>query len=694
MAAAAILVALTCLITGFVGTALLRSYLYSRADAQLRDCAAVASRVLERSHLPVRHGGHRQTLPSQFLVEVLSADGRVQRAETPLRDAGGPRLSAAQLRHGRIPFTAPASDAAAHSWRVLVKPLSGGRHAIIAFSLDNLNSTVTRLEVADALAGAIAIAVLAGIGLPLVRASLAPLARIETTAAAIAGGDLSRRIDHPSRDTEVGRMADALDTMLGRIEAAYQARAEGERRALRSEDRMRQFVADASHELRTPLTSVRGLAEFGLEQGQAACPEELLRLMRLGTDVTVTQPPTAGSGGGTRFNFPGGPPGQQKTGTSFSRDILAGRAMGTIKSSSVTTVSGLKDVASATGALVLNDLKLSGTVPAGGSQPGAQGGTGAGSINSSSFTVTGVDPSHDSLGPLSSGAITVGHNLTAGESNSNVTVVNSDYAKAQNLNVGSTITVAGKALSVIGIVQPAQGESSVDVYIPLARAQALANMPGEVNTIYVSAASASDIGAVSAEISRALPTATVTTSSNLASEVTGSLASASTLANSLGTWLAVAVLAAAFGLASILTIVAVSRRVREFGTLKAMGWHSRRIIRQIMGEALVTGIVGGAAGVGIGYGAAAMLETLAPPLTATTTAGSGGPGGPGGPGGRFGQAAASAAHTVSAHLIAPVTADAVALAVALAIAGAVIAGSLGGWRAARLRPAAALARVA
>ena len=412
-------------------------------------------------------------------------------------------------------------------------------------------------------------------------------------------------------------------------------------------------------------------------------------LYGVGTDVTVTQAPAAGSFGGTRFNFGGGAAGQQKAGTSFSRDILASGGMGTIKSSSVTTVSGLKDVSGAGGALVLNDVKLSGTVSAGGGQPGAQGGSGAGSINSSSFTVTGVDPAHDSLGPLSSGTITSGHNLTTAESGSNVAVVSSDYAKAQNLTIGSKITVAGKTFSVVGIVQPAQGVTAADVYIPLARAQALANLPGEVNTIYVSAASASDIAAVSSEISRALPTTTVTTSSNLASEVTGSLTSASTLANSLGTWLAVAVLAAAFGLASILTVSAVSRRVREFGTLKAMGWRSRRIIRQVMGEALVIGVIGGAAGVGIGYGAAALVEALAPPLTATTATGAGGPGGAGG---RFARAASSA-HTVSVHLTAPVTLSAVALAVVLAIAGGLIAGSLGGWRAVRLRPAAALARV-
>jgi putative ABC transport system permease protein len=414
-------------------------------------------------------------------------------------------------------------------------------------------------------------------------------------------------------------------------------------------------------------------------------------LYGVGTDVTVTQSPTAGSGGGTRFNFGGGQPGQRKSGTSFSRDILAGGGLGTIKSSSVTTVSNLKDVSAASGALVLDDVKLSGTVPTGSSQPGARGGSAAGSIKSSSFTVTGVDPSQDSLGPLGSGTITSGHTITAAESGSNVAVVDSNYATAQNLKLGSKITVAGKAFTVIGIVQAAQGGSSANVYIPLARAQALANMSNEVNTIYVSATSAADISTVSSEISRALPSATVTTSSDLASEVTGSLSSASSLANSLGRWLAVAVLAAAFGLASILTMSAVSRRVREFGTLKAMGWRSRRIIRQIMGEALVIGIVGGVAGVGIGYGAAALVEALAPPLTATTPSGTGGPGGPGG---RFAPPASTAAHTVSVHLTAPVTLGAVALAVVLAIAGALIAGSLGGWRAVRLRPAAALAQVA
>ena len=409
----------------------------------------------------------------------------------------------------------------------------------------------------------------------------------------------------------------------------------------------------------------------------------LQSLYGVGTDITVTQSPAPGSGGGARFSFPG-----QGSSTSFSRDILASGGMGAISSSSVTKVSHLKDISGADGALVLNDVKVSGTLSAGSSRPGA----GAGSVSSSSFSVTGVDPADDSLGPLSSGTISSGHTFTTAESDSNVAVVDSGYAKARDLTVGSKVTVAGQAFSVIGIVQAAQGGSSADVYIPLARAQALADLSGDVNTIYVAAASSADISAVSGEISRALPTATVTTSSSLASEVTGSLSSASTLANSLGRWLAVAVLAAAFGLASVLTVSTVSRRVREFGTLKAVGWRSRRIIRQIMGEALVVGIAGGIGGVIIGYGTTALIQALAPPLTASTTGAAAGQGLAGAPGG-LGHAASSAARTVYVHLTAPVTLGAVGLAVLLAIAGGLIAGSLGGWRAVRLRPVAALARI-
>jgi ABC-type lipoprotein release transport system permease subunit len=416
----------------------------------------------------------------------------------------------------------------------------------------------------------------------------------------------------------------------------------------------------------------------------------LKSLYGVGTDVTVTKPPTSGSGSGQSFNFAGRTGQSSSKSTSVNRDILVGGGLGTLKSSDVTTVADQKDVTAAVGALVLNDIKLSGTLSGGsgasGGSAGGSAGPASGAFNTSSFTVTGVDPANDALGPLSSGTITSGHSITAAEANDNVAVVDSNYAKSENLKTGSKITVAGKSFTVVGVVSAAQGVTDADVYIPLARAQSLASMSGDVNTIYVSAASASDINSVSSEISKAMPTTTVTTSSDLANEVTGSLSSASTLANNLGKWLAVAVLAAAFLLASILTMAAVARRVREFGTLKAIGWSSRRIIRQIMGESLVIGVIGGLAGIGVGFGAAAIVQAVAPPLTATTSTGSGAAGS------RF----AGAAHTASAvsvHLTAPVTLGAVGLAVLLAIAGGLIAGSLGGWRVVRLRPAAALSRL-
>jgi putative ABC transport system permease protein len=219
-----------------------------------------------------------------------------------------------------------------------------------------------------------------------------------------------------------------------------------------------------------------------------------------------------------------------------------------------------------------------------------------------------------------------------------------------------------------------------------------------VNTVYVTAASAADIGAVQREIEHLLPQATVTSSSDLASEITGSAASAAKLAGALGKWLAVLVLIAAFAVASLLTMAAVARRVPEFGTLKALGWRSSRIVSQVLGESVSTGIIGGLAGVGLGFAGVAIIDKIAPKLSATVPSASGGglqtqiAGSGSGP---VASSPAAASHaTIAVPMSASVTAGAIVLAVLLAIAGGLLAGSFGGWRAARLRPAAALARVA
>ena len=405
--------------------------------------------------------------------------------------------------------------------------------------------------------------------------------------------------------------------------------------------------------------------------------------------------------------------------------MLLNRALGPISTTSVTSISGLHGVAAAGGALALTDLSISGTVPnvpAGGGGGGGTGGGGGGgfasSFSTNTFTVNGTQLTAGEVGPLSSSKITSGRTFTSADASSNVAVVDSSYAKQNKLTSGSKINVGGTSFKVIGIVKQPQGGSPANVYIPLGRAQALAGMKNQVNTIYVAASSATMITTVSKEITHVAPSATVTTSSDLASEVTGSLASASSLARNLGKWLAIAVLAAAFLLASLLTISAVSRRVREFGTLKALGWRSRRIVGQVLGESVTIGIIGGLGGIVLGFAGAALVSRLAPPLTATAglTTGTGTPGGArafaggappgggggfgggggGGGGGGFGgfrRLAADATGAVTVHLNAQVTLAAVALAVALALAGGLIAGGFGGWRAARLRPADALARV-
>src|SRR5580692_3182187 len=365
----------------------------------------------------------------------------------------------------------------------------------------------------------------------------------------------------------------------------------------------------------------------------------LKNLYGVGTDATVTKNPTAGSfaaGRPSNFNL--------KSGSTVKIDTLtATRSLGSLDDSAVTTISKLKGVAAASGALTADSVNTTFKIPkfsggnggsgAGGAPSGGTGGfSGPGSFNSgNTVSVDGVDlaSSAQALGPLSNGTLKSGRTLKSSDASSDVAVIDSSYAKSASLKVGSTVTIASTKFTVVGIVSVSASDSSADVYVPLARAQALSKSTGKVNTIYVAADSATDIAAVQKEITKAVSGATVTTSSDLASEVTGSLSSASSLANNLGKWLAIAVLIAAFLLASLLTMSAVSRRVREFGTLKALGWRSRRVIGQVVGEAVVIGIVGGAVGVGLGFLGATLVGHLSKPLTASVgqTTGTATPGG-------------------------------------------------------------------
>ncbi|SCD77435.1 FtsX-like permease family protein, partial [Streptomyces sp. SolWspMP-sol7th] len=144
----------------------------------------------------------------------------------------------------------------------------------------------------------------------------------------------------------------------------------------------------------------------------------------------------------------------------------------------------------------------------------------------------------------------------------------------------------------------------------------LADAKNKVTTVYVKAADSKKIDAVKSAVLKQVPGTTVTTSADLADTVSGSLSTASSLATGVGRWLSAVVLAAAFLVAGLLTVSAVGRRVREFGTLKALGWSSARVNRQVVGEAVVNGLIGGVLGIAVGLLGAWIVSLAGPTLTA------------------------------------------------------------------------------
>ncbi|MFF6984821.1 ABC transporter permease [Streptomyces sp. NPDC010273] len=454
-----------------------------------------------------------------------------------------------------------------------------------------------------------------------------------------------------------------------------------------------------------------------VSSGMGKAQDKVLQsLYGLGTDMTVTKAatPTASGSQQPRFQFDANNNDDSKT---QSSDRVMVQGFTTLASTTVTKVAGQKGVSDAVGGLSLNVVKVdgqftrgqfkqnqgSGTEGGGGNRGGGTGApqgsvTGGGAnFNINAYSVYGTDVTKPALGPLTSSKITSGRTFTTAEADSKVVVADSAYAKEKKLKVGSTVTIKSVKYKVIGIATATSGDAAANLYVPLKQAQTLSGDTNKVTTIYVKATDSQQISAVKKTITSNVSGTTVTTSADLADTVSGSLSTASSLATSVGKWLSIAVLIAAFLVAGLLTSSAVSRRVREFGTLKALGWKSGRVTRQVVGEAIVNGLVGGVLGIALGLAGAYVVTAISPTLSASlgSTAGGGARagGGPGGGGGGFGGGRQAAAKTLDVALTAPVNATTIALAVGLAVAGGLIAGAFGGWRASRLRPADALRRV-
>lgn len=456
----------------------------------------------------------------------------------------------------------------------------------------------------------------------------------------------------------------------------------------------------------------------GVRDAQA---EALASVYGVGTDLTVTgapsQPATGERGGRFDFAEGGGQSGADGKTTLNQSRLTTGFGRSTLDASVLDTVRAVDGVSAATAALSLTDMTFSGELPqrqagspSGGSatpppseeqggRSGTGGGFGGGSFGVDAFTVLGIDPSNAAVGPLSAVSLSGGRALASSDAGTDVAVLDATYAKSAGLSVGGTIDVGGATFQIVGIVSSASSSSdtAANVYVPLDVAQKLSGAGQVVSTVYVQASSSDRIDSVRSAIAAALPTATISSQSDLASTVSGSLSTASSLITNLGMWLSIIVLVVAVALAVLFTISGISRRTRELGTLKAMGWSNARVVGQVAGESVVQALIGGLVGAVLGVIGTVIINVIAPTVSATAAVGNrpggGGQSRGGGAGGRggFGGQLAQTATDIALH--APLSVWIVVLAVLLAVAGGLVAGVFGGWRAARLAPAEALRAV-
>ena len=256
----------------------LQSFLDLRLDDQLTADRSAALVALG-SNFSGRAGDHGPAgspvqLPPGTYGALYSPDGLTLLKETGFgqdaTDSGArPQLPKPVPHDGpdvATWLTLPAADGGQFKVRTEAVDGAGGEILVLAVPLSEEAGTLHQLLLLEALISTAVLIALALLAWRVIGIGLRPLERMGQTAAAIAAGDLSRRVEPATSSTEIGRLGLALNAMLARIEASFAAKTEVERQ-------LRRFVADASHELRTPLTSIRGYAEM-LRRGAAESPAD------------------------------------------------------------------------------------------------------------------------------------------------------------------------------------------------------------------------------------------------------------------------------------------------------------------------------------------------------------------------------------------------------------------------------------
>ena len=287
VAVAVALVAFAVVVVGFATYAVLSRYLYEQLDGRVRATAADVDDYVSRQLANVPSGP-----PPRVDREASAAvvtNGRILPA--PLGRADDPRLS---LDASAVAFVSAAGEpvtvrtTTGEAVRAVSIPVpAADSEILVALPTSDVSDTLGRLLGLELIVGTAAVVATGVLGAVGVRLGMRPLDRVTRTARTVAaelgpdGSGLDRRVPAADPHTEVGQLAEAVNTMLDAVEREYGARYE-------SEQRMRRFLADASHELRTPLTSLRGYAELVRLRGglDEAAGDSLRRIESEGTRMS------------------------------------------------------------------------------------------------------------------------------------------------------------------------------------------------------------------------------------------------------------------------------------------------------------------------------------------------------------------------------------------------------------------------
>lgn len=266
----AVLMVVTVTITGLATIYLLRQILVTRLDAEIREKAPAVSRYL------VSNEPGTDSSLFEFYGLYLADDGTHGPAthSDPTQDTPEVKNYTAEdvARMGSEGVSVPGTAPGSKGWRLMIFPIDSFPGSIVvAVSLELVADTVDQAASLVFSVGLLGTLGATGIAYWAVTRQFRPLSQVEKTAAAIAAGDLSRRVDVGNPATEIGRLSRSLNAMLAHIETAFAART-------KSEQKMRRFVQDASHELRTPLVTIRGFSEL-YRHGALQKPEDVAAAM-------------------------------------------------------------------------------------------------------------------------------------------------------------------------------------------------------------------------------------------------------------------------------------------------------------------------------------------------------------------------------------------------------------------------------